>query len=192
MTRFATTLFKRTALAAVLAAAAAGASAAEFKIDPTHSFVTFEISHMGFSVLQGRFNKIEGDFSYDQAKPADSKIAVKVDVASVDTNYGERDKHLRDKYLDTSAYPQASFKSTKFTENGDKGTLDGELTLHGVTKPVSVALQFVGAGDDPWGGYRRGYVGTATIKRSDFGMTQNLGPQADSVALKFVIEGVRQ
>ena len=189
-------LVRRSLLAAGLAAAFAfgSAQAAEnYKIDPNHSFVTFEISHLGFSMLQGRFNKLEGSFSYDAAQPAASKIAATVRTDTVDTNFAERDKHLREKYLDVKDFPEAKFTSTKFTDKGDgKATLDGDLTLHGVTKPVSVALEFVGAGDDPWGGYRRGYTGTTTIKRSDFGMTQPLGPKADSVALKFIIEGVRE
>lgn len=186
---------KSTVLAAALVAsfAVAGSAAADtFKIDPAHSFVSFEISHLGFSMLQGRFNKMEGQFTYDAAKPAASTIEVKVETGSVDSNYGERDKHLRDKYLFTDKFPTATFKSTKFVENGGKATLEGDLTLHGVTKPVTVAVEFIGAGDDPWGGYRRGYVGTTTIKRSDFGYTEPLGPKADAVNLKFVIEGIRQ
>ena len=189
-------MFRQNALAAALAAFTLGFAgntpADTFKVDPTHSFVTFEISHLGFSLLQGRFNQIEGQFSYDAAQPGESAISVKVDVASVDTNHAERDKHLRDKYLDVKDFPEATFKSGRFLESGSKGTLEGMLTLHGVTKPITVALDFIGAGDDPWGGYRRGYVGTTTIKRSDFGMTQSLGPQGDTVALKFVIEGIRE
>lgn len=181
------------ALAAALSLGFAGTAAAEtFKVDPAHSFVSFEISHLGFSMLQGRFNKMEGKFTYDAAKPDASTIEVKVDTGSVDSNYGERDKHLREKYLFTDKFPSATFKSTKFSESGDKATLEGDLTLHGVTKPVKVDVQFIGAGKDPWGGYRRGYVGTTTIKRSDFGYTENLGPAADAVNLKFVIEGVRE
>ena len=140
------------ALAASLSLGFAGTAAAEtFKVDPAHSFVNFEISHIGFSMLQGRFNKLEGKFTYDAAKPDASTIEVKVDTGSVDSNYGERDKHLREKYLFTDKFPSASFKSTKFSESGDKATLEGELTLHGVTKPVKVDVQFIGAGNDPWG-----------------------------------------
>ena len=180
------------ALAAFTLGFAGNAPAEIYKVDPTHSFVTFEISHLGFSLLQGRFNRLEGQFSYDAAKPSESAISVKVDVASVDTNHAERDKHLREKYLGVKDYPEATFTSSKFVEDGSKGTLEGMLTLHGVTKPITVALDFIGAGDDPWGGYRRGYVGTTAIKRSDFGMTQSLGPQGDTVTLKFVIEGIRE
>lgn len=164
-----------------------------YKVDPTHSFVTFSISHLGYSFLQGRFNDVTGNFTYDAAKPSANVIAVDVKTASIDTNHAERDKHLRGKdFLETDKYPTASFKSTGFQARGDSGVLSGDLTLHGVTKPIKVDVTFVGAGKDPWGGYRRGYTGKTQIKRSDWGMDYDLGPAAETMELLFVIEGVRQ
>lgn len=170
------------------------ALAETFKLDPAHSFVQFSISHLGFSMLQGRFNTLEGEFSYDEKNPANASIQMTVQVGSIDSNHAERDKHLRSKdFFNVSKYPTSTFKSTRFRELGDnKAILEGELTLMGVTKPISVDIEFIGAGNDPWGGYRRGYVGKTTLTRSDFGMDYNLGPAAETVDMLFVVEGIRQ
>lgn len=165
-----------------------------FKLDPTHSFVEFSISHLGFSLLQGRFNEMEGQFTYDPKNPGKSSIEMTVQTGSIDSNHAERDKHLRsDDFFNVAKYPTSTFKSTSFKELGNnKAVLKGDLTMLGTTKPITVDVEFIGAGDDPWGGYRRGYVGKTTIKRSDFGMSYNLGPAAETADLFFVVEGVRQ
>lgn len=181
------------ALAGSLSASPVVLATESYRVDPTHSFVTFSISHLGYSLLQGRFNELSGDFVYDADNPAANAITMEVNTASIDSNHAERDKHLRSKdFLNVSKHPVASFKTTGFKPNGDDGVLSGELTLHGVTRPVDVDVQLVGAGEDPWGGFRRGYSGRTTIKRSDFGMDYNLGPAAESMDLHFVVEGVRQ
>lgn len=181
------------ALAGSLSASPVVLAKESYRVDPTHSFVTFSISHLGYSLLQGRFNELSGDFVYDADNPAANAITMEVNTASIDSNHAERDKHLRSKdFLNVSKHPVASFKTTGFKPNGDDGVLSGELTLHGVTRPVDVDVQLVGAGEDPWGGFRRGYSGRTTIKRSDFGMDYNLGPAAESMDLHFVVEGVRQ
>ncbi|MCG3201537.1 MAG: Protein YceI [Gammaproteobacteria bacterium] len=182
------------------AAAAAGtafstmaANAAEYTIDPSHTFVQFRISHLGFSTMVGRFNKLEGEFSWDKAKPEDSAIHITIDTASVDTNWAERDKHLRgEEFLAVREYPQASFKSTRYTGDATGGKLEGELTLHGVTKPVTIDVEAVGEGADPWGGYRAGFDGTTTINRLDFGITKDLGPTAETMQFDLHIEGVQK
>lgn len=177
----------------LLVSTAAIAAPEKYTVDPTHSFVLFSVSHLGFSFVEGRFNELSGSFVYDPDNPAASKIDMEVKTASIDTNHAERDRHLRNAdFLNVDRYPTATFTTTGFEPNGDNGVLKGNLTLHGVTKPIEVAVEFVGAGQDPWGGYRRGYVGTTTIKRSDFNMNFNLGPAADTVTLRFVIEGIRQ
>lgn len=181
-----------TAMAVVIGSFTPSVWAEKYDIDPTHSFIEFGISHLGFSVLKGRFNDIKGSFSYDQAKPASSAIEVKVATASLDSNHAERDKHLRGKdFFEVDKYPQASFATTAYSEKGGKGVLKGNLTIRGVTKPVTVDVTHIGNGKDPWGGYRRGFVGTTKIKRADFGMNYNLGPTADTVDLSFYIEGIR-
>ncbi len=178
----------------IVASMGSTAVAAEYKLDPSHSFIQFSISHLGFSLLQGRFNQMSGHFSFDEKKPSAASIQVEVQTASVDSNHAERDKHIRDdRFLDVEKYPTAKFISSRFSTVSDgKHLLEGDFTLHGVTKNISIDVEFIGAGKDPWGGYRRGYVGTTTIKRSDYNISHNLGPLAESMELKFFIEGIRQ
>ncbi|RFA30751.1 hypothetical protein CAI21_04380 [Alkalilimnicola ehrlichii] len=189
-----TQLFSALALAGGLALSnSAFAEVKEYKVDPTHSFVMFSISHLGFSFVEGRFNELSGEFTYDSDNPANSDITMRVNTASIDSNHAERDRHLRaSDYLHVSRHPEATFTTTRFEPNGDDGILHGDLTLYGTTQPIEVDVKFVGAGEDPWGGYRRGYVGTTTITLSDFGMNFQLGPDAETTDLRFVIEGIRQ
>ncbi|MBF0380218.1 MAG: YceI family protein [Magnetococcales bacterium] len=181
------------ALAAAFTFSASPAQADNYRIDPSHSFVEFSISHLGISVLQGRFNDISGDFNYDKNNPNSAKITVLVKTASVDSNHAERDKHLRNKdFLHVSKYPKATFTTTSFSGNGKTGTLKGKLTIHGKTNRVAIPIVYVGAGKDPWGGYRMGFTGKLRIKRSDYGISYNLGPAAESMDLGFFIEGIRK
>lgn len=167
--------------------------AADYKIDPTHSFVEFKIQHLGMSWLHGRFNDIKGTFSYDSAMQNDSKIELKIDPASVDTNHAERDKHLRSEdFLDVSKFPAASFSSTSFSENARGGTLNGMLTMHGVSKEISIDVIKIGEGKDPWGGYRAGFSGSLALLRSDFDLGYKLGPAAETMLFDLTIEGIRQ
>jgi len=159
-----------------------------------HASIQFKISHLGYSWMWGRFNDLEGTFSYDEKNKSTSKIAVTVKTASVDTNHAERDKHLRgDDFLDVNKFPEAKFESTSYTEGSDgKAVLKGNLTLHGVTKEIEVAVSQVGAGKDPWGGYRRGFEGKTRITLKDFNIKKNLGPASAELDLIFEFEGVRK
>ncbi len=179
--------------AAFLASAALPASAAEYKIDPTHSFIEFKTKHLGFSWLSGRFNKIDGTMTYDPAAgAAGQKISLTIDTASLDTNHAERDKHLRSAdFFDVEKHPTATFVSTGFEGNENGGTLSGDLTLLGVTKAISFPVTKIGEGDDPWGGYRAGFEGSYTLVRKDFGMGYNLGPGAEEVQIDLMIEAIR-
>jgi polyisoprenoid-binding protein YceI len=177
----------------ILGAIQTPAAAAEYEIDPAHSFVEFRIQHLGFSWLYGRFNDVSGTYSYDADNPEASEINVRIDPASVDTNHAKRDKHLRSEdFLHVDEYPDASFTSTGYSGSAEAGTLKGELTLHGVTRPITIAMKKLGEGKDPWGGYRSGFVGTTTINRKDFGIDYELGPASWEMQLELGIEGVRQ
>lgn len=181
------------AAAAAALLASTGVGAAEYTIDPAHTFIQFRISHLGYSTMVGRFNTFEGDFTWDKETPETSSIGLTINTTSIDTNWAERDKHLRsDEFLDVEKYPQATFKSTKYTGDASGGTLEGELTLHGVTKPITIEVRAVGEGPDPWGGYRAGFDGTTTLTRKDFGISYDLGPASESMQFDLHIEGKRK
>ncbi|MBU0807016.1 MAG: YceI family protein [Gammaproteobacteria bacterium] len=192
-------MLKKTLVALALGGALMGAGqamAADYAIDKQgqHAFVNFKISHLGYSWLYGTFKDFDGSFSFDAAKPQDSKVNVTLNTTSVDTNHAERDKHIRsDDFLNVSKHPTATFASTAVTSTGE-GTADiaGDLTLNGVTKPVVIAATFIGEGKDPWGGYRAGFAGSTTLKLKDFGITKDLGPASESVELIISVEGVRK
>jgi polyisoprenoid-binding protein YceI len=169
---------------------------ADYLIDTkdAHAFIQFRISHLGYSYVLGRFNTFSGSFSYDEDDPDASKVEVMVQIASIDTNHAERDKHLRsDKFLDVDRYPEAHFVSTSYTAQPDgNALLRGNLTLHGVTRPIVIEAKQIGSGMDPWGGYRRGFEGHTSLRLKDFDIDYNLGPSATEVRLDLVVEGIRQ
>ena len=192
-------MLKKTLVALALGGALIGAGqamAADYAIDKQgqHAFVNFKISHLGYSWLYGTFKDFDGSFSFDAAKPQDSKVNVTLNTTSVDTNHAERDKHIRsDDFLNVSKHPTATFASTSVKSTGE-GTADisGDLTLNGVTKPVVIAAKFIGEGKDPWGGYRAGFEGTTTLKLKDFDISKDLGPASESLELIISVEGVRK
>ena len=174
----------------------ATAHAAEYKIDTkgAHAFINFEIQHLGYSWLSGRFDDFEGTFHYDADNPNASKVNVTIDVASVNSNHAERDKHLRgDDFFEVDTYPQATFSSTEFVDHGDgTATLSGDFTLKGVTKNIDIDVTHVGGGEDPWGGYRQGFRGTTELTLADYNIDYNLGPKSKTVQLTLDVEGIRQ
>lgn len=184
-------------LALTLAAALSmTAQAADYIIDTkgAHAFIQFKIKHLGYSWLYGRFDDFSGKFTYDAAKPEASKVNVTINTKSINSAHAERDKHLRGKdFLNVAKYPKASFSSTSFKPLGNgKFEMKGNLTLHGVTKNITIDVAEVGGGKDPWGGVRQGFSGTTTIALKDFGINYNLGPASTHVDLILDVEGIRQ
>lgn len=171
-------------------------SAERYVIDTekAHAFVQFKISHLGYSWVLGRFNDFEGSFDYDESNPSASTVSVTLNPASVDSNFAERDKHLRGKdFLKVDEFKTATFNSTSYEVTGEnKALLKGDLTLRGVTRPIVIDVTQIGAGDDPWGGYRRGFEGTTRLTLADFGIPMNLGPASQEVELFLSVEGIRQ
>ena len=191
-------MLKKTLAALAIGSAVLAAGqvmAADYVIDKEgqHAFVDFKISHLGYSYITGTFKDIDGKFSFDAAKPEDSKIEFNVNTASVFTNHAERDKHIASAdFLNASKFGKATFVSTSVKSTGEKtADVTGDLTIAGVTKPVVVKATFLGEGKDPWGGYRAGFEGTTSIKRSDFGKQKDLGPASDAVELYVSFEGVK-
>lgn len=184
-------------LTAALAAPAAAPAAEEHYVIDTkgaHAAIEFRIKHLGFSWLVGRFDDFSGNFTWDGDNPHNSRVEVVIDTASVNSNHAERDKHLRDAdFLDVEKYPEARFVSTAYKPTGDDSAeLTGELTLHGVTRPVTIVVEQIGHGKDPWGGYRRGFAGTTRLTLADFGIKRDLGPASREVYLFLSVEGIRQ
>lgn len=184
---------KKTILIVIVALIPNHLFAADYKIDPDHSFVTFRIQHLGYSWMYGQFRDISGRFTYDLASPGASSISVRIDPASLDTNHAERDKHLRSAdFLDVDSFKEVRFESTRYIGTDAEGVMEGNLTLHGVTKLIKLKVSKIGEGRDPWFSYRAGFHGTYTLTRSDFGMRYNLGQDSKTMEVELSIEGIRQ
>lgn len=172
------------------------ANAADYVIDNkgAHASINFKIKHLGYSWLTGRFDTFGGKFSYDSKNISAAKIEVNIDTTSINSNHGERDKHLKgDDFLDVSTFANAKFISNKVTDKGDgKFDIAGTLTMHGVSKDIVINAQTTGEGKDPWGGYRAGFSGTTTLTLKDFAIKMDLGPASSQVQLDLYVEGVKQ
>lgn len=161
-------------LAAVLAVVAPALRAETYEIDASHSQVGFRIRHL-VGKVSGRFTGFSGTIEYTPGKPQSWKVDAKIDPATINTDNEKRDGHLRaPDFFDVAKFPEMSFKSTKVTEvKGEKAKLHGDLTMHGVTKPVVLALEIGGTAKDPYGKTRAGFTATGTINRKDFAITYN-------------------
>lgn len=184
---------KKTLIAALLASSVTiPALAADYIIDykGAHASINFKVKHLDYSWLTGRFNTFSGNFSYDDANISASKINLKIDTTSVDSNHAERDKHLRNgDFLDVTKFTTATFNSTKVEDLGNnKLKVTGDLMLQGIKKSIVIDAYKVGEGKDPWGGYRAGFSGTTSISMKDFGYKMDFG----NIEFDLHIEGVRQ
>jgi len=163
------------AVALVLAALtlAGAAHATSWLIDPAHSSVGFSVRHI-FAKVPGSFDKFSGSIEYDPANPTAASVKVDIDPASINTKTQKRDDHLRSAdFFDVAKFPTMSFQSTKVTKGeGNALSVEGNLTMHGVTKPVTLAVTFLGAGP-AFGGQRAGFEATTKINRQDFGVSWN-------------------
>ena len=154
--------------------AATAAPAAAMTIDGTHSSVVFKVLHLQTANFYGRFNKIGGDVALDDKG---GTVNVEVDADSVDTNNAKRDGHLKGQdFFSVKEFPKITFKSKSATKKGDGWEVAGDLSLHGVTKPLTVTVKPTGSGADPMG-KKLGYETTFTFKRSDYGMTYGIDQQ---------------
>ncbi len=169
-----------------------------FAVDNSHSSVIFGISHFGYSYTYGRFSQIQGNFSWDNANPAASRFVVAIDAASIDSNDAKRDDHLRGAdFFNANQFPQIIFQSTSVrpAQQNPKGNMYdviGNLTMHGVTKQVTLPMKKMGEGNGPYGKFRSGFFLQTTLKRSEFGMTNMVPKIGDQVAVTISFEGIRQ
>lgn len=175
-----------------LCASARGADT--YKIDPVHSFVTFHISHFNIGHVHGRFNAPQGTIQYDPADPAKCSFDLTIDAAKVDTGTPMRDNDLRSAhFFDAKKFPQITFKSTGVKSAGDnKYEVTGDLSLHGVTRTITLTIEKIGEGDTKMMGYRTGWLSHVTLKRSDYGMTYDADTIGDEVYLTFAFEARKQ
>jgi polyisoprenoid-binding protein YceI len=192
--------FCRTTFAGVVICLFVGEAASRadtFLIDPAHTSVVFGASHMGFSYVYGRFNKVSGGYVLEPDNPEGSQFELSIDASSVDTNNQKRDDHLRSPdFFNVKQFPVISFQSTGIkVEKGEKGpvyNITGNLTIHGVSREVTLPLQLLKEGPGMGGEVRSGFLCLSSIKRSEFGMTNMIPGIGDEVSITISFEGVRQ
>ena len=181
---------------AALTQAPAEVQAGTYKLDPDHGKVTWSVDHLGFSTYVGQFVNAQADLVLDPANPSASRLTATIPLTEVDTNSDGLDAHLQTAdFFDTANHPVATFVSRTVTvDAGDpsEATVVGDLTLRGVTRPVTMAVEFNQAGPSMGGAYRAGFDGQATIKRSDFGVDYALPVLGDEVTLHIEGEFIRQ
>lgn len=177
-----------------LALATPAFAADTYDIDDSHTSVLFSVQHFNAGWVYGRFNEISGSFTWDAAKPADITFDVTIPTTSVDTDNAKRDDHLRSPdFFSSKEFANLTFKSKSVTKKGPTTySVTGDLTLHGVTKPITVDFEYTGEGDDPWGGHRMGLLGTFSIKRSDYGITTMPDGLSDEVRITVSLEGTKK
>jgi polyisoprenoid-binding protein YceI len=176
------------------------ATTGTWEIDPSHTTVGFHARHAMVAKVRGRFADFTGSFTLDGANPAGSSATLTIMAASIDTKNADRDTHLTSaEFLDVEQFPTITFTSTSVTQkSADEFDVTGDLTIHGVTKPVTISWELIGTTVDPWGGTRIGFEGTAEISRKEFGMVWNVALEAggvlvgDTVKLEFDVEAVKQ
>jgi len=154
-----------------------------WQFDPAHSSAEFAVRHMMVSTVKGTFKALSGNILFDEGSPVNSQVEADIDAASLDTGVADRDTHLRSAdFFDVVKFPKLAFRSTGIEADGvDSGKMHGELTIHGVTRPVILDVSYLGEVKDPWGNRRRGYAAETSLNRKDFGMTWNMVLDAGGV-----------
>lgn len=169
-------------------------------IDPSHSEAGFTVRHMMVSRVRGKFTDLSGTIKLDEEQFDRSSVEVEIQTASITTGDEKRDEHLRSAdFFDAEKYPTITFKSTKIVPGkGDEFELVGELSMHGVTMPVSIDAEYQGRGMNPWGQEVIGFSGETKINRKDFGLTWNVGLETggvlvgDEIKISLEVEAIRQ
>lgn len=170
-----------------------------YTLDAAHSRLGFVARHAMVTKVRGAFNDFEGTFAIDGANPAASTVSVAAKVASIDTRNEQRDGHLRtNDFLDAESFPEITFTSTTVAHTGGNDfEVTGELTVKGVTKTVTLPLEFQGSAKDPYGNLRVGFEGSTQIVRSDFGVNFNAALEtggvlvSDKITLEFEISAIK-
>jgi polyisoprenoid-binding protein YceI len=160
-------------------------SLTKWSLDPTHSEITFKVKHLMISTVTGHFNKfnLEAETQTDDFSTA-KKIEFTADINSIDTNNEQRDAHLKSAdFFNKEKFPTLKFSGTKYDANGDEGKLHGELTIAGITKPLTLNVEFGGIVVDPYGQTKAGFTVTGKISRKEFGLIWNAVTEAGSIVV---------
>jgi polyisoprenoid-binding protein YceI len=164
-----------------------------FKVDPIHSSIVFSIKHFGVTDFYGDFKEISGTVSFDATDASKSSVELSVPVASLDSRNEKRDQHLKSPdFFNAAQFPAITFKSSKIEGSGDSYKVTGDLSIHGVTKPITVDFKKGAENKGGKGEVRSGGETRFTIKRSDFDMKFMAGPLGDDVNIILSLEGVKQ
>ncbi len=144
-------------------------------IDAAHSSIGFTVRHMVISKVRGRFTRWSGSMAMDERDPATAQVEIVIEPASIDTGVEQRDGHLKSPdFLDVEKHPVMRFRSTGIERRGDgEYRLTGDLTMHGVTRPVTLEVESAGSARDPWGGLRAGFSARGSLDRKEFGLGWN-------------------
>lgn len=174
-------------------------STQQWDFDLSHSSVNFHVRHLMVSKVHGRFSLWSGKLELDEQDLTKSRLEVEIDASSVDTKEPKRDDHLRSAdFFDVAQFPKLTFKSTKIEKDGDDYKVTGDLTIHGITKPVTLEVEGGAIVKDPWGGTRTGFSAKTTINRKDFGLTWNVALEtggflvSDKIEITLEIEAVKK
>lgn len=160
-----------------------GWQAGTWAIDASHSHIHFQIRHLAISKVRGSFERFSGEITTGEA-PEQSSVRAQIEVGSVSTGSADRDAHLANPdFFDAEAHPSAEFTSTAIRVEGGASFVDGDLTIKGVTKPVSIEVEFGGIADDAYGSRRLGLEGSVTLDRRDFGIAFNVPDAAGGLVL---------
>lgn len=164
--------------------APAASSATTWKIDPTHTSVEFSVKHLMISTVKGRFADVEGTVTVPNGTPAGSSVEATIKTASIDTRNEQRDGHLRSAdFFDVESFSDITFKSTSISGTPDAFKVTGDLTIRGVTKPITLDATLEGTGKDPWGGTRMGFSASGKFDRREFGLVWNQALETGGVAV---------
>lgn len=185
------TTLRTLALTAMVSTFAISAHAADtYKLDPSHTAITWHVNHFGFSTPSGKFMSADGEITLDEANPSASSVNVTIDVAGINSGVAKLDEHLKTPdFLDVAKFPTATFKSTKVTPTGkDTAKVVGDLTLHGVTKPVTLDVKLNKVGENMMKLKTAGFTASTTFKRSEFGITTYVPNLGDDVKIEIESE----
>lgn len=183
-----------------MASASPSVGVTTWHIDPAHTLVEFSVKHMMFTTVKGRFTGVRGTIRLDEANPTNSYVESEIDAATITTGDERRDAHLQSaEFLDVEKYPTITFKSTRVEVlDSERARVMGNLTIHGVTREVTLDTEYTGRGTTPFGTEVVGFEARTTINRKDFGLIWNVSLESggvlvgDTIKIEIQVEAVRE